>query len=138
MQTLELEQTLCDVLEHAGRDYVQAIDEIDTLSSALLDDAGQMRAGERLQELAIRTRATESRVRRVREMWQALRTPPDDRLREVMSKQEAILHELIHRIDSVEQLARAARNRLAPHVDASTRTSEMRSAYARSIRQATE
>ena len=55
-----------------------------------------------------------------------------------MSNQEHLISELIQRIDEVERTAREARDRLIPRIDVSTRKNEMRTAYARSVRQAAE
>jgi len=55
-----------------------------------------------------------------------------------MTRQQAILADLIKRIDTVESSARAARDRLIPEIDANARSHEMRSAYARVVRQASE
>lgn len=138
MPNLDHETRLCDALERAGREYRQAIDEMEALTTSLTSDTGRTKATQRLQRIAQRTRVTETNVSSLRETWQRAGLAPSGRLREVMNRQQTVLGELIQRIDAVEQAARVARDRLLPQFDANTRSHEMRSAYARSVRQAAE
>ncbi len=138
MQTMDLEGALCDALCTAGLEYTRTISEINTLSSILNEGAEREPAVKRLQLLAQSTRETESRVSRLRDDWKASGVSPGPRLRDEMSRQQEILSQLIQRIDSVEQAARRARDRLLPRLELTVRSQEMRSAYARTVRQAAE
>ncbi len=138
MQTTDLEAALCDALRQAGHEYTRAITEIDALTSDMNDGAGREPVVRRLQQLALSTRETETRVSRLRDTWKLRGVTPGPRLRDEMSLQQAILSNLVQRIDSVEQTARRARDRLLPQIDATARSHQMRSAYARTVRQAAE
>ena len=138
MQTLDQETALCNALEQSGREYARAIGELDVLMSVLAGGTGDEQTALQLQRLAVRTRDTEARVTPLRKQWKAHGKMPGYRLREVMASQERLLGELIQRIDDIERVAREARDQLIPRIDKTTQTREMRSAYARSIRHATE
>ncbi len=134
----DLEHTLCDALDAAGRDYEQAVGAIKVISQEIAAGNGHGQSFGRLQQIAVSTRETETRVSRLRDDWRQQGLRPGNRLQAVLQRQESILRELITSLNEAEEVARSARGRVIQRVDESTKSHQMHSAYARTVRQAAE
>ncbi len=133
-----LEQSLCDALDAAGRDYEQAVRAIKVISQEITAGNGHGQTFGRLQQIAVSTRETEVRVSRLREEWRRQGQRPGVRLQSVLKRQKGILRELITSLNEAEEVARSVRGRVIQRVDESTKSHQMHSAYARTVRQAAQ
>jgi len=138
LEQSHLEQSLCEALDAAGRDYEQAVRAIQVISHEITEGNGHGQTFGRLQQIAVSTRETEVRVSRLRDDWHRQGQRPGNRLQAVLKRQENILRNLIHSLNEAEEVARSVRGKVIQRVDDSTRSHQMHSAYARTVRQAAE
>lgn len=138
MPNHDVEHVLCDALDAAGREYQHAVRQIEEISQEIAAGKGEEQTFGRLQHIAGGTRQTEAGLARLREDWSRQGRRPGPRLQAVLKQQEGILRELIRSLDQAERIARSARGRIMQTVDDKTRSHQMHTAYARTIRQATE
>lgn len=137
MPNHDVETTLCEALEAAGRDYEQAVRQIEALAGEIAAGGGEQTFAQ-LEQIVGRTRRTEADLAIQRDNWRRIGKTPGSRLQAVLARQEGVLRRLITVLDEAEQIAHAARSRLAPIVDSATRSHQMHTAYARAVRQAAE
>ncbi|MGD9854821.1 MAG: hypothetical protein AB7U20_07700 [Planctomycetaceae bacterium] len=138
MPNPDVEQSLCDALDAAGRDYERAVRQIEEISREIAAGRGEEPSFARLQQIAGSTRQTEDGVARLREVWNRQGRRPGSRLQAVLRRQEEILRELIRSLDQAERVARSARGTIMRVVDDKTKSHQMHTAYARTVRQAVE
>ncbi|MBX3437245.1 MAG: hypothetical protein KF861_07140 [Planctomycetaceae bacterium] len=138
MPNSDVELALCEAMDAAGRDYEQAVRQIEGIAHTLASGEGHAQSYERLQQIALETRDTEYRVVQLQDNWKRLRRSPGVRLQQTLRRQEGILRELIDSLNRAEQIARSSRGGVLAAVDETVKTHQMHSAYARTIRQAVE
>ena len=120
-----LEDSLCDVYEHQATIYENAFEIGRKLSSAL-ETGGETQI--LLADLNVqmdRISVLDAQISETRKQWDRLQRKPGQRLTAVIQRLEPMLRELISVIDTAEEVARAARDRLVPELNRESRGQQM-------------
>jgi hypothetical protein len=124
----EIESALAAAYEAQAADYQQALQLADGLLSNW-DQADQPRTLEQVAALVERTAGTGARAAELRRQWQTHGQAPGPRLTAALQAAARYLENLAARIDSLQSLATATRDRLLPEITGLVRGRQMQQAY---------